>query len=139
MNTSNKKNGKYTLFFAALLLLLGLGSIIALCLPAKAPFGYIAELYQSGRLIRKIPLNELEEPYTFIVEDENGGSNEIEVRPGSIGILSADCPDHICVSQGFISDSRLPITCLPHRLVIRLRPAQSHNSSDDLAPDILTY
>ena len=72
------------------------------------------------------------------MEGENGCVNEVEVRPGSIGILSADCPDKLCVRQGFISDTRLPITCLPNRLVIRLRPV-SDTAEDMPIPDTVTY
>lgn len=85
-----------------------------------------------------IPLAEETESRTFTVEGDNGCVNEIEVRPGSIGIISADCPDKLCVGQGFISDTRLPITCLPNRLVIQLRPVSS-GAEDTAAPDIITY
>jgi len=97
--------------------------------------GYIADIYQEGTLIMSIPLAEVHDSRTFIIEGKNGCTNEIEVRPGSIRILSASCPDQICVRQGFISNSRLPITCLPNRLVIQLRPAGS--LAED--PDIISY
>ncbi|MDE5952038.1 MAG: NusG domain II-containing protein, partial [Acetatifactor sp.] len=64
----------------------------------------------------------------------DGGYNVIEVSPGSIAIIEADCPDKLCVLQGPIADSLLPITCLPHRLVIELKP-----SGDDAAPDAVAY
>ena len=38
------------------------------------------------------------------VTGSDGGKNQVEVRPGSIGIVSADCPDKLCVRQGFLSD-----------------------------------
>ncbi len=85
-----------------------------------------------------IPLNEETEERIFTVKGENGCVNEIEVRPGSIGILSADCPDRLCVRQGFISDTKLPITCLPNRLVIQLRPVSSA-AEDTSLPDVIPY
>ena len=81
----------------------------------------IADIYQDGNLIRSIPLNHVEEPYIFTLTDADGGINTIEVRQGAIGIIAADCPDKICVNQGFIINSLTPITCLPHRLVIEIR------------------
>lgn len=135
MNQSHSTIGKNASCIIVLLFLLFLGSVIALLLPRKAPGGYIAEIYQSGTLLWRIPLSDIEESYTFTVEGNHGGNNKIEVRPGSIGIISADCPDQICVNQGFISDSRLPITCLPNKIVIWLRPASDAYTE----PDILTY
>ena len=135
MNPSPNTTRKNAIWISALLLFLFLGSLIALLLPREASQGYIAEIYQSGVLIQSFSLSEIQESYTFTIEDENGCINEIEVRPNSIGILSANCPDKLCVKQGFISDSRLPITCLPNKVVIWLRPA----SDIDTGPDILTY
>ena len=48
------------------------------------------------------------------------GSNTIQVEPGRIRVLEADCPDQVCVRQGWISDEVTPIVCLPHRLVIQV-------------------
>lgn len=104
-----------------------------------ADSGYIAEIYQDGRLLYSIPLNDSSQKRTFVVQSTEGGINEIEVRPGSIGIISADCPDKLCVQQGFISNTKLPITCLPNRLVILLRPAPKEGELDSVTPDIITY
>lgn len=86
-----------------------------------------------------IPLDDVPESRSFTLKAADGGTNRIEIRSGSIGILSADCPDKLCVKQGFIKDSRLPITCLPNRLVIQLRPAQDSDDGKTDEPDIITY
>ena len=52
--------------------------------------------------------------------------------------MSADCPDKLCVKQGFIDRPVLPIACLPNRLVIRLCPAKD-SSASHAAPDAVTY
>ena len=95
----------------------------------------IADIYQNGSLLQSICLTSVEEPYTFTVTGEGNVTNEIEVRNGSIGIISASCPDKLCVHQGFISGSLLPITCLPNRLVIQVRESET----DNITPDIITY
>lgn len=77
--------------------------------------------------------------YTFEVPGEGGASNTVCVRPGSIAIISANCPDQICVHQGFISTSLLPITCLPNRLVIRVREEAVCLDDTTLVPDGVTY
>ena len=87
---------------------------------AGADTTYHACIYQDGQLLQTIPLDQVQETYAFSLEATGGGSNTIEVSPGGIAITQADCPDQICVQQGRIIDSLLPITCLPHRLVIEL-------------------
>ena len=42
----------------------------------------------------------------------------IRVEHGSIQVVSADCPDQVCVRQGAISGGYVPIACVPHGLVI---------------------
>jgi len=132
------KNQKAPILIAALLILLIAVSLAAILLPRQNPKGYVADIYQNGTLIASIPLEQVREPYVLTVTGENGCVNEIEVRPGSIGMLSADCPDRLCVKQGFINHSGLPVTCLPNRVVISLRPADDKESSS-ITPDILTY
>lgn len=94
----------------------------------------VAEVYQDGVLLRRISLSEVKAPYQFTVKGKDGCENVIEVRPGSIAIVSASCPDKLCVHMGSRSDSLLPIVCLPNHLVIRL-----HRESDEEETDAITY
>ncbi len=98
-----------------------------------------ADIYQSGELLETIRLDTVTDEYIFEVPGEGGASNTICVRPGSIAIISANCPDQICVHQGFISTSLLPITCLPNRLVIRVREEAVCLDDTTLVPDGVTY
>lgn len=100
----------------------------------------IADIYQDGVLLQSIDLNAVTESYTFSVTGKNGGNNTVEVRHGSIAVISADCPDKLCVHQGFISTSLLPVTCLPNHLVIQIRNSPTGNESEqEQTPDIITY
>ena len=78
--------------------------------------GAAAQIYSNGKLIRTVPLSESCE---FTVETERG-SNTIRVADGSIAVISADCPDKVCVHSGAVSSGAVPIICLPHRLEIRV-------------------
>ncbi|MBR1497615.1 MAG: NusG domain II-containing protein [Oscillospiraceae bacterium] len=80
----------------------------------------IVEILQDGKLLRSIDLAAVTEEYSFEVEWPGGGSNTIRVQPGRVCVSDADCPDRVCVSQGWLSDQPTPIVCLPHRLVIRV-------------------
>lgn len=100
----------------------------------------IADIYQDGELLQSIDLDKVAESYTFSVTGKNGGSNTIEVRHGSIAVVLADCPDKLCVHQGFISTSLLPITCLPNHLVIQIRQTSAEDAAEqEPAPDVITY
>lgn len=77
------------------------------------------QVLQNGKCIKEIDLNKVTQPFTFTVEDPDGGSNKILVEPGRIRMEEADCPDQICVKRGWLSDSAAPIVCLPHKLVIQ--------------------
>ena len=67
----------------------------------------------------EIDLERVTEPRTLTLEDGRG-RNTVLVERGRICVSEADCPDQICVKQGWISDGTVPIVCLPHRLVIEI-------------------
>ena len=48
----------------------------------------------------------------------NGGTNVLRIENGSAYLVSADCPDLLCVKQGKIRYSGQTITCLPNRLTV---------------------
>ena len=130
------------MIISAFLILSASFSLLYLLIPSPgsaAGHSYTAEIYQDGRLLYSIPLNDISENQTLVIKTPEGGINEIEIRPGSIGIISADCPDKLCVRQGFITDAKLPITCLPNRLVILLRPVPNAADLDSIKPDVSTY
>ena len=48
----------------------------------------------------------------------NGGTNVLKIENGQAFLISANCPDHLCVKQGKIDQGGETITCLPNRLTI---------------------
>lgn len=115
-------NYKITAVLITIILCLILGiSLTVILFPASGGTGCVADIYQEGKLLVSLPLDGFDAPYRFTVTGENGCVNELEVRSGSIGMVSADCPDKLCVHQGFIDRPGLPIVCLPNKLVIQLR------------------
>ena len=79
----------------------------------------IANVYLDGECVRSIDLNRLTEPETFTVSGP-AGENTITAEPGRICVSHADCPDQVCVNMGWRSDGKMPIVCLPNRLVIEI-------------------
>ncbi len=99
--------------------LLSLGCAAALCLSGcgAVPSG-IVEIVQDGRVLRRVDLAAVTKEETMTVR--SGESvNTIRIAPGEIRMVSANCPDQICVRAGRLEKDGLPIVCLPHRLVIQ--------------------
>lgn len=136
---ATSKYKKNAIRLVILLLLLTTGSLLWIISfpPKEASAHRVANIYQNGKLIQSISLDEVSEAYTFTVTGTDNCTNEIEVRPGSIGIISADCPDKLCVHMGFITSSRLPVTCLPNHLVIQI--TEEASAGEGFEPDIVTY
>lgn len=114
------KTQKFWLFLVgALLFVSAAASVLIFRGRAEAS---AARIYQGGECIRTIKLDRVDAPFSFTVEWE-GGYNLIEVERGRIRVAEADCPDQVCVRQGWISNSVVPIACLPHKLVVQLESA----------------
>lgn len=96
--------------------------------------GKYAYIYQYNKVIQIIDISNVSKPYQLRIEAPGGGYNLIEVRQGSIGVVEASCPDHLCQSMGFITNSLLPVTCLPNHLVIIIEnDAEEPLDLDDIA------
>lgn len=48
----------------------------------------------------------------------NGGTNVLRIKDGKAFLISANCPDHLCVKQGKVDQDGETITCLPNRLTV---------------------
>lgn len=81
--------------------------------------GTVAKVWLDGEIVRTIDLSAVASPYDFTVESELG-TNTVHVEHGAISIAEADCRDQICVKQGDITTSAIPIVCMPHHLVIEI-------------------
>ncbi len=112
--TELRKNLKWVFIFFLLIIICLLILFVSEYFRGSAQ---TAEIIQNGEVIRTADLD-VSEPYEFEVVSEDGGHNTIRVENGRIGVVSADCPDKICVKQGFIDNGALPVVCLPHKLSI---------------------
>lgn len=66
-----------------------------------------------------LPLNS---DTTFDVTTQYG-SNTIQIKDGEVKVISADCPDKICVHTKAAQKVGDIIVCLPHRLIITIEKA----------------
>ena len=106
------KTRVWLLIFAAVL-----GICLFFILRKPSAPSLVAVVYSNGERVRRVDLNavEREERYTLETPD---GYNTILIEPGRICVEDADCPDQICVMEGWLPDFGFPIACLPHNLLI---------------------
>jgi len=82
--------------------------------------GVLARVYQRGELVEEIRLDRVQERYSFPLTGEGGAENVVEVEPGRIRIVSATCPDQVCVQTGQLTRAGESAICLPARVTLRL-------------------
>lgn len=89
--------------------------VFALFLPRSGDAGAYAQVYQGGRLLLTLPLNEdCQVPVT------GDYCNTVTVKGGKIAITESDCPGEDCVAIGWIDSTGKSIVCLPNGLEIRV-------------------
>lgn len=126
-----KKKRKTFFVLCAIIFVISILSVWwVLCVGKTPGTVVIACVYQDGTLLHEINLDEVEESYILEVTGEDGEVNRIEVRHGEIGMVSASCPDALCVQMGFIKSAGMPVTCLPNKVVIEIVEREQKNTVD---------
>lgn len=109
----NKKNVWIRdLSLILVLLLIGLG--LLLFMRSRGEEGGYASLKVNGVEISRHSLF-LEGTFPL-----NGGTNILEVKGNRVRLIDADCPDKLCVRQGWIQYTGQCITCLPNKLTVTI-------------------
>ncbi len=116
------------IIYTMLVLIFALGTIMTT--GGARPASVTAVVTLDGREIHRIDLQNVSEPYEFLVESDPDHYNLLRVEEGRIRVLEASCPDQIDVKQGWISRSHQSIICLPNRLVIRILPGSDAPDSE---------
>ena len=75
-----------------------------------------ADVYVKEEKVLSIDLNQ-DGHYSV---DGTNGKVEIEVKDHAIRVTQENSPHHLCSRQGFVSDSNVPIVCLPNATVIQI-------------------
>lgn len=109
------KRRRFLLAALALVLVIAAGSVYWFWL--RGADETIATITLDGEVIAEYDLSQVRETEMFTV-GAPGAENTIRVSPEGIAVISADCPDQVCVHQGVRSHGPQPIVCLPHKLSI---------------------
>lgn len=108
-----------------------LAVVLALCAAAAVYFyirsdapGDTAVVYLDGKEVDRVDLSKVTSHYTRTYTGQSGLTNTVEFAPGQVRVQKADCPDQICVYQGWIDSNVFPIACLPNTLIIQVVDAE---------------
>ena len=111
-----KQTKFWVLLFTALAIL---GGGAFLLLRGHGQTGQTAVIRIDGEVYQRIDLRAVTIPYDIEVQTD-WGTNTVHVEPDGVSVTYADCPDLLCVQQGKITTSAIPIACVPHHLTVQI-------------------
>lgn len=113
------KRGDRAMLLIFIIILASAGLLWGIKIFTAKPDVMSAEIFQDGKLLRRVFLRKGDQTRDFIIE-YRGGYNKIRTEDGMIAVIEADCPDKDCVKKGWLKRPGDSAVCLPHRLVIRI-------------------
>ena len=102
------------------IIILGIVMIIMIQLFKKPGKKVVIEI--DGKEVDSFLLNEENEGLKKTYKSYDGkGENTILIKDKKVSVISADCPDKICVHHKQIDQSGESIICLPHRFIVEVK------------------
>lgn len=89
------------------------------------------QIIQDGRVLEEYAADKNFSKIVNITEGEF--QNTIEIKDGEVRMLSANCPDKLCVKSHPISKNGEMIVCLPHRLYVKIISMEENETTDVVA------
>lgn len=105
------------LILLAVLLLIG-AVMLGYWMLRPADLNGVAEVSVDGKVVMELPLKTDTE---VVIDGYGGGENTLVIQDGKADMVSASCPDGICVRHRAISADGESIICLPNRVVVTIR------------------
>ena len=65
-------------------------------------------------------------------------TNVCEIKDGQAHMISAECPDHLCMKQKAIDEKGGTIVCLPNKVVIEGEKSTKSDGTDEISIDAVT-
>lgn len=88
------------------------------------------EIDLKGKLYQKVLIPNNKFKKTIKIKTELG-YNIIEIENGGAVMHDADCPDKICLKEGFKDKVGQTIVCLPHRVVVEIKGSNKPKTEPD--------
>ncbi|MDO4961549.1 MAG: NusG domain II-containing protein [Eubacteriales bacterium] len=92
-------------------------SIIGLAFKLNSKPGTYAEVRINGEVIADFPLDKAA---SYLIENDEGGTNLLIIEDGKARVEEASCPDGICVQAGKLSMTGQSAVCLPNRVIVEI-------------------
>ncbi|SHF56470.1 hypothetical protein SAMN02746089_02168 [Caldanaerobius fijiensis DSM 17918] len=73
-----------------------------------------------GKFYKKVSLDDTNYQQKIPVVTKYG-KDILMVKDGGIKVIYAECPDKICIKEGFIDKPGQSIVCLPFRIVVEIK------------------
>lgn len=119
-----KKNDIFLLILYIVLTIGMTGYVVKDKMDAKAS---ALEVYSDGKIVKTISWPAADQ--TFKVQNESGYI-EIQIKAGKVSVIDADCHDKVCVNTKAIDQGGEMIVCLPHKLYVQIKKANSNTELD---------
>lgn len=90
----------------------------------------IIEMYLNGEQLKdkSVSLSKLEEDLTIVISKEDYPNSSliddiiVEINPDKgVRIKEVDCPNNVCINQGWVNRVGFTIACLPNGFIILIR------------------
>lgn len=65
-------------------------------------------------------------------------TNVCEIKDGHARMISAECPDHLCMKQKAVDEKGGTIVCLPNKVVIEGEKSADSSDTDEISVDAVT-
>ena len=95
-----------------------IGCALWLLLPHGGTTDCTAEIWIDGKMVRSIYLPQAQDediPLTAY-----GKQVLLQVKNHRIAFITSDCPDHVCITNGWLSREGEQAICLPNRVSVTL-------------------
>lgn len=108
---------------------LAVSAVFLICLSRFSSDGDFILVKVDNFTVAELPLHQ---DIKYEIETDNGISNILEISNGEARMLSADCPDKICMNHKSISKQNDTIVCLPNKVLITV-VSETENDVDGVA------
>lgn len=67
--------------------------------------------------------------------EQDGHTNNITIKDGSVSMTYSDCANQVCVDKGAVTQAKDSIVCLPNRVMVEI---VADESSEGGGPDVIS-
>ncbi|KOA18983.1 hypothetical protein CLHOM_27230 [Clostridium homopropionicum DSM 5847] len=90
------------------------------------------EIYVKGQFYKKVSIKDNNFKEEIDIKTDLG-ENIVQIENGGVRIVDADCPDKVCIKDGFKDKVGSVLVCLPHKVVIQIKGQSTENEVDEVS------